>query len=297
MTTVAIIGADGQLGTDLLSAFEAKPEYTVIAFTIDDLNIVDFSGTRSTLRMNGPEVVINTAAYHRVDDCEEHPDDAFLTNAAAVNNLARVCREMDSALMHFSTDYVFNGDAERKRPFKETDAAKPQSVYAASKLAGEHVVRSTWEKHYLVRTCGLYGRAGGWGQNASKNFVEIMLGLVDRDDPIRVVSDQRLTPTATLDLAPRLIELIGTGRHGLYHVTNGGSCTWFEFAEEIFRLAGAKVDLQPVTSKEWAAAARRPAYSVLGSAALRAAGLKPLRNWKKGLAAYMKARESSGAQE
>jgi dTDP-4-dehydrorhamnose reductase len=292
-TTVAIIGADGQLGTDLLAAFDDHSDYAVVPLTIDDLNIGDFTGTRAALRASGAQIVINTAAYHRVDDCEEHPDDAFLTNAAAVNNLARVCREMDAALMHFSTDYVFDGAPDRKRPFRETDTPQPQSVYATSKLAGEFVVRSTWEKHYVIRTCGLYGFAGGWGQNASRNFVEIMLDLAEKGQPVRVVDDQRLAPTATMDLAPKLVELLGTGRFGLYHITNAGHCTWFEFAREVFRLAGRDASVTPVSTEAWGAAAKRPAYSVLSNTALRAAGLKPLRSWKKALAGYMAARAGS----
>ncbi|OGQ90097.1 MAG: dTDP-4-dehydrorhamnose reductase [Deltaproteobacteria bacterium RIFOXYA12_FULL_58_15] len=289
--TIAVIGADGQLGTDLLAALEDASDQLVVPLTISDMNVCDFEQTRSTLMVNSPDIVINTAAFHRVDECETRSEDAFLTNAAAVHNLARVCKDMGSTLVHFSTDYVFDGAPDRALPFSEDDRPDPKSVYAISKLAGEYAVRTAWERHFVVRTCGLYGRAGAYQSNASRSFVETMLGLARSGKPLKVVNDQRLTPTATVDLAAKLVELIGTSAYGLYHITNTGSCTWYEFAVELFRLAGVKPDLQAVTSAQWNSPAKRPAYSVLRHDALRHAGLAPLRSWQEALASYIEGRQ------
>ncbi|MFC1610799.1 dTDP-4-dehydrorhamnose reductase [Myxococcota bacterium] len=293
MTTVAVIGADGQLGTDMLPALESNPDYSIVPLTLDDMDVRDAGATRSTLLMNSPDIVINTAAYHAVDACEEHAEEAFLINAAAVHNLARICREMDAVLVHFSTDFVFDGAATRRVPFTESDTPNPRSVYAASKLAGEWAVRNVWHKHFTVRTCGLYGLASIAGRNASRSFVELMLRLAGAGDPIRVVNDQRLAPTTTRDLAAKLVELMATECYGLYHITNTGSCTWFEFAQELFQLSGLAPNLTPITTQEWSAPAARPAYSVLDCQALRQAGLKPLRSWQKALAAYLETRAAS----
>jgi dTDP-4-dehydrorhamnose reductase len=248
------------------------------------------------LSMNRPGIVINTAAFSRVDDCEDQADEAFRVNAAAVHNLAKVCRDLDTVLMHFSTDFVMGGGPDRQTPFVEEDPPNPESVYAAAKLAGEHVLRSTWSKHYLIRTCGLYGAAARQGGRASNNFIEIMLRLAEQQKPIRVVNDQRVAPTATRDLAHKLVELLGTARFGLYHVTNAGVCTWYEFAQEVFRLAGVSAAITGVSSAEWGAKARRPAYSILDNAALRRAGLAPLRSWQEALAAYMAERLPAGRE-
>jgi dTDP-4-dehydrorhamnose reductase len=297
MTTVAVIGADGQLGSELVSALERDPRFNVEPLTLDDINICDFAGTRSVLSMNRPAIVINTAAFSRVDDCEDQPEEAFRVNAAAVHNLARICRDLDTVLMHFSTDFVMGGDASRTTPFVEEDRPNPESVYATSKLAGEYVLRNTWPKHYLIRTCGLYGAAARQGGRASNNFIEVMLHLAQKKGFVRVVNDQRVAPTSTRDLALTLVELLGTDRFGLYHVTNAGACTWHEFAAEVFRLAGLSPRITGVSSAEWGAKARRPAYSILDNAALRRAGLAPLRSWQEALAAYLGERAASPKEE
>ncbi len=290
MTTVAIIGVDGQLGSDLHAAFEDQADVALVPLTIDDVNICDFNATRTVLRMNRPELVINTAAFSRVDACEDQPDEAFLVNAAAVHNLAVVCRELDATLMHFSTDFVMGGGVERTVPFAEHEPPNPQSVYATSKLAGEYAVRNVGGKHLVIRTCGLYGVAARQAGRASNNFVEVMLARAAEGKPLRVVDDQRVAPTATAELAPKLIELWRAGAQGLFHVTAAGSCTWYEFAVELFRLIGQAADLKPIASRDWGAKAARPAYSVLDNARLRGLGLAPLRPWQAALADYVAAR-------
>ncbi|MEE8409433.1 MAG: dTDP-4-dehydrorhamnose reductase [Myxococcota bacterium] len=294
MANILIIGAAGQLGTDLGAELERRGRSgDVAAVDIDEVDICDHDGTRIFVHHRSPSLVINLAAYHHVDTCESTAASAFATNAVAVHNLARVCAEVDAVLVHFSTDFVFDGAKDRTEPFTEEDVPNPQSVYAASKLAGEHLVRQACDKHFVIRTCGLYGVAAAQGR--STNFVETMLRLAGSGNPLRVVDDQRLTPTATMDLASKVLDLITTGAYGLYHLTNGGSCTWYEFATEIFRIVGLQPDLKSTTSEEYDAPARRPHYSVLDHVALRRAGLESMRPWKDALADYIKVRQESAA--
>jgi dTDP-4-dehydrorhamnose reductase len=232
---------------------------------------------------------VNTAAFHRVDDCEEQVAQSFAVNAVGVHNLVRAANQVGAVLVHFSTDYVFDGS--QRRPYAETDHPHPQSIYALSKLAGELMVRRYADKYFLIRTCGLYGHAGSSGKGG--NFVETMVRLAKAEKPIRVVNDQVLTPTSTKDLAEKLVPLIHTDRYGLYHMTNTGECSWYEFAREVFRLAGLKPNLEPTTTAAFGAPARRPAYSVLDNLAYRAAGFADFRPWQEALSDYIRSRAST----
>jgi dTDP-4-dehydrorhamnose reductase len=198
-----------------------------------------------------------------------------------VRDLALWCRDRDRLLVHFSSDYVFGLDESRRTPWSEADAPGPVSVYGLSKLAGEYLVRSICPAHLVIRTCGLYGVWGVGGKGG--NFVETMLRLAREGKPLRVVADQVCTPSYTADVADATVALLTAGRRGLYHVTNAGACSWYEFAGTIFELAGVSANLTAITSREFGAAARRPAYSVLAPAA----GLSPLRPWREALAAYL----------
>jgi dTDP-4-dehydrorhamnose reductase len=231
--TIALIGADGQLGTELLRVL---PREDVAPLYYPDFDITRPDLVRAALGAVGPRVVINTAAFHRVDECESKPHLAFRVNALAVRDLAALCRETDAVLVHFSTDYVFDG--RKTTPYVEEDAPNPLSIYAASKLAGERFVQASGAKFFLVRTCGLFGLAGC--REKGRNFVETMLALADRGGPIRVVNDQTVGPTSAEELAVRVAALIGTVRYGLYHLTNDGSCTWYEFARQIFRSSAGR---------------------------------------------------------
>jgi dTDP-4-dehydrorhamnose reductase len=235
-------------------------------------------------------VVVNCAAYNFVDRAEEEPEAAFAVNAWGVRNLARICAELDCLLVHFSSDYVYGLDASRRTPYAEFEAPAPVSVYGLSKLAGEYLVRSLCPRHLVIRTCGLYGVRGSGGKGG--NFVETMLRLAGQGRPARVVNDQTCTPSFTVDVAAATASLLGAARPGLYHVTNAGSCTWFEFAQAIFELAGRKVDLTPITSREFGARARRPGYSVLAPTSLVS-----LRPWKEALEAYLKERSQARGEE
>jgi dTDP-4-dehydrorhamnose reductase len=294
---VAVIGANGQLGSDLCPVLAAQG-VTVTALTRRDVDVTDAAQVDRVLEAARPDVVISTAAYHKVDDCELHPATSFAVNGIGPRNLAQACRRLDAVLVHFSTDYVFSG-RERRRPHLESDLPDPRNVYAISKLAGEHMVACTWRRHFIVRTCGLYGLAGSAGKGG--NFVETMLKKAAENAPIRVVDDQVLTPTFTGDLAEAVSRLIGplvserAGAYGLYHITAEGQCSWFEFARKIFELESLKPDLKPVSTAEFHSPVERPEYSVLNKQKLNGLGLAMPR-WEDGLARYLAARRANKAQ-
>jgi len=278
-TRVVVIGANGQLGTDLV---KAMADWNLVPLTHSDLDICDFVYTRKVLEDAKPEIVINTAAFTRVDDCEEEVSKAFWVNAFAVRNVAKVCADLDCALVHISTDYVFDG--RKGAPYTEDDPPNPLSVYGASKLTGEYFVRNICPKHFVVRTSGLYGIAGS---RAKGNFVETMIRLAKEGKPIRVVTDQVLTPTYTRDLAEKLKELLQTKAYGLCHITNSGQCSWYEFAGKIFELVDLRPDFSPTTTAAFGAKARRPAYSVLAHNKPKQLGLNDLRPWPEALKAHL----------
>lgn len=282
---VMLIGSGGQLGADLASTL---PRDTTISLTHAEIDITDPQSVESALGQHRPGVVINTAAFHRVDDCETEVERAFRVNAFAVRALAQACRRCGAALVHFSTDYVFAG--EKTQPYVETDRPGPLSAYGASKLAGEHFVSAILKKHFLIRTCGLYGRGGSRAKGG--NFVETMLRLAAQGKPLRVVHDQVVAPTSTVDLARKISQLIETEGYGLYHIVNAGSCSWFEFARTIFEIEGIEADLQPTTSEAFSAPARRPAYSVLLNRRLKLLGLDDMPDWKDAVRCYLTARHS-----
>jgi dTDP-4-dehydrorhamnose reductase len=278
VTRNAVIGAAGQLGRDLCPRLPGE----VIALGRDRAELTRPELLRATLTELRPDVVVNCAAYNFVDRAETERDAAFAVNAWGVHNLALVCRDLDALLVHLSTDYVFGLDETRRTPWTVTDAPGPVSVYGLSKLTGEYLVRATHQRHLIVRTCGLYGVHGSGGKGG--NFVETMLKLASQGRPLHVVADQECTPSYTVDVATAVVALLHAGKTGLVHLTNSGSCSWFEFARAIFKLTGMTPELSPITSREYGAAARRPTYSVLATAG------EPMRSWRAALAAYLKER-------
>ena len=284
---IALIGSDGQLGTDIIKYFKDK-DADITGLTISDIDVCDRNICNDVLFRLKPNLIISTAAFHQVDVCEDEVAKAFEVNVGGLKNLAEIALSIDAALMHFSTDFVFGG-YEKSAPFTEDDCPSPVSVYGISKLAGEYVLRYMMKKYYLLRVCGLYGHAGSLGKGY--NFVELMVRLANEGKDIKVVDDQILTPTSTKDIAEKLYELIQTEKYGLYHLTNSGSCSWYEFACEIFKQAGLAPNISPTTSDAFASKAKRPAYSVLDNKNLRAAGLADLRPWKESLADYIKERK------
>lgn len=286
----ALIGAAGQLGFDLARTFDLPGE--LIRLTRADLDLLDAGATRRILRDLRPTHVVNTAAYNQVDRAEEEPAAAVALNAEAVGALAETCDALGATLVHFSTDYVFDGH--RTTPYGEDDAAAPLGRYGASKLAGERLALAGGRRAFVFRVCGLFGIARSAGKGGT-NFVETMLRLAGAGRPIRVVRDQVLTPSYTLDLAPKVWRVLARDAPGLYHLTNAGATSWYDFAREIFRLSGLTPDLTGVTAAEYAARARRPAYSVLRHDRLAALGEDDLRSWSEALAAYLRERAGVSA--
>ncbi|HUZ47375.1 MAG TPA: dTDP-4-dehydrorhamnose reductase [Terriglobia bacterium] len=281
---IMLTGAQGQLGSDLHQALQGRG-YTVLPLNHADVDVTDAAQVDEAIVKARPDVFINTAAFHKVEECERQPDAAFGVNAAGALNLAKVCGRLGIVLVHFSTDYVFDGS--KPQPYLETDLPAPLNVYGASKVAGEHLIAANLERAFVVRTSGLYGLAGSSGKGG--NFVETMLRKAREGSPIRVVDDQVLTPTSTRDLADVVCQLFPTEAYGLYHVSSEGQCSWYEFARKIFELQGFRVDLQPVATSQFPSPARRPAYSVMNKSKLRGVGLV-MPPWDVSLSRYLKSR-------
>lgn len=277
---ILLVGANGQLARDLARHLT---HHAVIPRTHEELDVRDRHAVDRAVSDSGPDFIINTAAYHRVDDCEDLPDLAMAVNAIGVYNLARAAQPNNSTLVHFSTDYVFDGS--KSSPYTEADRPNPLSVYGVSKWAGEKLIEQYCEKYFIIRTCGLYGLGG----SASKggNFVRSISRAV-ASKPLRVVADQIATPTNTADLADKVAQLLGHNAYGTYHMTNTGQCSWFEFAREILRLNDVAADITPVSSEEFGSKARRPAYSVLDNARMRALGIPEFRPWQEALEDFMR---------
>jgi dTDP-4-dehydrorhamnose reductase len=282
---VLLIAANGQLGTDLLKVFRAAGD-TVTPFTHAQLDVCSEAQISKAMAEVKPEVVLNTAAYHRVDECEKQSAMAFQVNGTAVMYLAQACKAAGATLVHYSTDYVFGG-YEKGSPYEETDLPAPVNVYGTSKVVGEHLIAAYAERYFAIRTCGLYGVAGSSGKGG--NFVETMLKKAMAGDAIRVVDDQILTPTYTADLAQATRDLILTERYGLYHLSSEGQCSWYEFTRYIFERVGLYPKLSPVKSSEFASPVRRPANSVLSKAKLRSVGVS-ISTWKDALPRYLEER-------
>jgi dTDP-4-dehydrorhamnose reductase len=291
---IAVLGSAGQLGRDLCSRLPGHITSLtyLIPLTRADIDLAQPGNIATTVADLKVELLINCAAYNFVDDAETQPEAAFSVNAWGVRTLAQACRAARVKLIHFSTDYVFGLDAV-SQPRREEDPPGPVSIYGLSKLAGEYLVRSVCPDALVIRTCGLYGVWGSGGKGG--NFVETMLRLAGQGKPITVIDDQHCTPSYTADVAEATLALMRSGASGLYHLTNTGSCTWFEFAAEIFRQAGLSPDLSRNTSEKYTRPARRPSYSVLSTAKLASTIGSSLRSWPEALAAYMVERKSKSS--
>ena len=286
---VLLIGANGQLGTDLFKVFQ-KAGDTVIPLTHAQMDVCSEGRVAERMAEVKPEVVVSTAAFHKVEECEKNPALAFQVNGTGAMNLALACQRSGATLVHFSTDYVFDG--KKNAAYEETDLPSPLSVYGASKVVGEHLIAAYAERYFVIRTCGLYGVAGSSGKGG--NFVETMLKKAMAGDAIRVVDDQVLTPTYTADLAEATRKLILTGRYGLYNISSEDQCSWYEFTRYIFQCAGLDTKLSPVNSSEFPSPVKRPANSVLSKAKLRALGVS-IPSWKDALLRYLEERSTKNA--
>jgi dTDP-4-dehydrorhamnose reductase len=281
MDGIVITGSGGQLGRALAARLSARSP-TLLGH--GDLDLGDFATVERTIAELDPEAVINAAAFNHVDDAETRADDAFRANALGPWALARATARRGALLVHFSTDYVFDGKAHA--PYTEDDPPAPLGVYGASKLAGERLA-ATNPRSMVLRTSALYGEVGG---GKGRNFVETMLRLGSERRAIRVVDDQRISPTSAVDLAEKTVELVlrwvttrADDLLGLYHVTNAGDCSWFELATETLRVAGIDAAIERISTAAYGARAPRPAYSVLARRHLERLGLDDLRPWQDAL--------------
>ncbi|OFW19984.1 MAG: dTDP-4-dehydrorhamnose reductase [Acidobacteria bacterium RIFCSPLOWO2_02_FULL_65_29] len=274
---VLVIGAQGQLGQDLMRVVDGA----AVGLTHQDLDVTDGVAVLQAAQAHKPVWVINTTAFHRVDDCEANPHLALAVNAYGAFNVARAAASVGARSLFFSTDYVFGGEPRgRRNPHTEADAPKPLNVYGISKVAGEQLVMHGDPRALVIRSSGLYGTATsrkGW------TFPELMLRLASAQEVVRVVDDQVLSPTFTTDLAAAVRRLMNDDASGLFHVVNDGECSWYEFAKATFELTKTQVRLEPQSTAAANRRAPRPPYSALASTRLNA----PLRPWSEALADYL----------
>jgi dTDP-4-dehydrorhamnose reductase len=269
---ILVSGSRGQLGLELRELLPRRG-HEVVAFSREDLDVSDFGAVRSALEEYSPDVVVNAAAYTNVDGCETEADLAFGVNALGPRNLAQLCHAQGCDLLHVSTNYVFDGASER--PYEPFDTPNPISVYGRTKLAGEEYVRQLTNRWYVVRSAGVYGRG--------HNFVRTMLRLGVERDALKVKDDEFISPTYAVDLAQGIAGVIEAGHYGLYHLTNAGSCSWYEFAKAIFELTAIEVEVNGVPGSEYPLPAARPANGVL-----LAPGSPQLRHWREALEDYLR---------
>lgn len=288
MKRIALFGSRGQLGVELKTEFSARG-YQVACFERSTVDITDAAAVERAIAGCDPAVVLNAAAYNQVDISETEPLAAFEVNALAVRNLAVACRNSDAQLVHFSTDYVFDGQA--GRAYREEDPPRPLGAYAVSKLAGELYARAYLDTPLIIRTSGVFGPGGM--DTARGNFVELMLRLAGGSNPIRVVEDHVASPTYAPALAARTGDLVDRGAHGIFHVGGGTPISWFDWARKIFEAAGLNPPLKPTNEREFRTPARRPKYSALSNAKMEALGLAPMPSLDHAIQEYLAARATA----
>jgi dTDP-4-dehydrorhamnose reductase len=284
---IVVLGSSGQLGVELCAELQRRG-YDVRGFERSALDICDGEKLERALAEFDPLAVFNAAAYNQVDVAEREPLAAYESNALGVRNLALACRQNDARLIHFSTDYVFDGNL--GRPYIETDATHPLGAYAVSKLAGELYVQAYLARPIIVRTSGVFGPGGL--RTARGNFPELMLRLAREGKPLRIVEDHFASPTYAPALASRAIDLLERDLEGIFHIGGGEPISWFEFARLIFEKAGIAANLTPTNEREYRTAAKRPKYSALENARLRVHGLTPMPPLAQAVEEYLESRKS-----
>jgi dTDP-4-dehydrorhamnose reductase len=281
---VLVIGANGQLGTDLCLTLH---NFEVIPLTNLDIDVTDMNSVKEICYRHKPDAIINTAAYLRVDDCETNQDEAFRVNAIGARNVAVAAQEIDARVIFISTDQVFGGeDIPKSTPYTEFDDPMPPNVYGRSKLAGEKFVQHLCLKYFIVRTSGLFGVAGSLGKGG--NFVETIIKRAREQGELNVITDWVMSPTYTKDLAMKIAQLVTTEYYGIFNITNRGACSWYEFATEILKQVGLKTPIISITSDKYDQKAKRPKFSVLDNYQLRLLGMDDMRPWPDALKDYMK---------
>jgi len=280
---VAIIGSTGQLGSDILDIFGER----ALPLSHDEIEVRDVGSCRKALK--DVDTVINCAAYVKVDDSEDRPDEAFMVNAIGARNVALVCNERKIRNVYISTDFVFDGN--KKTPYREEDIPNPINIYGLTKYAGEIFTRNYCTKSYIIRTASIYGTRGARGKGG--NFVDWMVEKASRNEVIKVVDDIVMSPTYTRDLVEMIKKIIEKElSYGIYHVTNQGYCSWFEFAKKIFEYSNIDARLLPIKSDELNRKARRPKFSALESTKLDSFGLR-MRSWEDALKDYLKEKHTN----
>lgn len=278
MKKIIVTGCNGQLGRAVNLFFKDAADISFVNTDVGELDITNIDKVMELAREVKPYAIINCAAHTGVDACETEYDKAFKINAIGPRNLAIAARETGAKLMHISTDYVFDGKA--TKPYVETDATNPQGAYGSTKLAGENFVKEFADRYFILRTAWLYGDG--------KNFAKTMLRLSEDHDMVTVVGDQFGSPTSAAELTKAINALLFTENYGTFHATCEGSCSWAEFAQEVFRLAGKATQVKAITTEEYGAAAPRPAYSVLENRMFKLTTDFMFADWHDAIAEYMK---------
>ena len=282
---IMVVGAGGQLGTDLL---QALADWNPVGLTHAEISIEDPRSVRAALDVHRPDLVINTAAFHNVPVCEHEPMRALEINAVGVGALARACAERDCVFATFSTDYVFDGL--KGAPYIEDDKPRPINAYGLSKLAGELIVQSVAAQHFIFRTSGLFGRVGS--KSKGYTFIDRILQTATAAEVPTVVNDMTFSPSYTRDVAAAVREVVQRGDFGLYNIVNAGSCTWYEFALEALRQAGLRTEVRAISTADWGADVRRPPNSSLANQRLRTCGFAEPPEWRSAVARYVAERAS-----
>jgi len=279
---VAIIGSNGQLGSDLLETF-TRHRHKVAGLTHAEIDVDQIVSVRTVLGEIRPEVVLNTAAFHNVPKCEEDPARAFSVNSIGALNVAQVCDELRSANVYFSTDYVFDG--KKKSPYKESDLPNPLNIYAGTKLLGEYNTLNYCSRGYVIRISGIYGRVPCRAKGG--NFITTMLRLAREKPEVKVVTDEILTPTPTSEIASKSLQIFNSGAYGLYHLTCEGGCSWYEFARVIFDTLSLETPLLPATVADFPSSVKRPFYSILENDQYKKLDLPSMPHWKDALISFL----------
>ena len=278
MKKIIVTGCNGQLGRAVNKQYAGNTEYELVNTDVAELDITSVDKVMDLVGEVKPYAIINCAAYTAVEACEKEEDLAFRINAIGARNLGIAAEAVGAKLVHISTDYVFAGNG--TRPYRETDPTGPQGAYGRTKLAGEEFVKEFSSRHFIIRTAWLYGDG--------KNFVRTMLRLAETNDKVRVVRDQVGSPTSASELAKAIAYLLPTDNYGLFHGTCEGDCSWAQFTEEIFRLAGKSTNVEGITSEEYGAAVKRPAYSILENYMLKMTTDFMFKDWHDAIAEYLK---------
>lgn len=275
---ILITGSNGQLGRELTKQYSSDKSAELILTDVNNLDITDYASVQKMVSEKRPDVIINCAAHTAVDKCETDVHNAYRINTIGPKNLAEAAYSIGAEIVQISTDYVFDGQV--NKPLTEFDTPNPQTVYGASKLQGEELVKTLNPKHYIVRTAWLYGDGN--------NFVKTMINLSKTNDTIKVVNDQFGTPTSTVDLAAVIIKLVKEKNYGLFHCTCKGKCSWYDFAKKIFELKNIDVNVVPCTTEEFPRPAKRPKYSVLQNYMLELTTGDITRPWEEAVEEYLK---------